>query len=80
MRNLAGFDLIAEQPPEDVVVDRQAILREHRVAELLELLQNLVIDAGVVVIRPAQQHHAEAVFALQLFQHFARRAAHRSRC
>ena len=67
---------LAEQPPDDVVVDRQAILREHRVAELLELFQDLVIDAGIVVIRPAQQHHAEAVFALELLQHFARRAAH----
>ena len=35
-----------------------------------------MVDAGIVVIRTAQQHDAEAVFALQLFQHFAGRAAH----
>ena len=66
----------AEETPDDVVVDRQAVLREDRVAELLELFQDLVVDAGIVVIRAAQQHHAEAVFALQLFQHFAGCAAH----
>ena len=32
MRNLAGFHFVAEQAPDDVVVDGQAILREHRVA------------------------------------------------
>ena len=47
------------------------VLREHRVAELLELFQDLVVDAGVVVIRAAQQHDAEAVLALQLLQHLA---------
>ena len=35
-----------------------------------------MIHAGIVVIRTAQQHDAEAVFALQLLQHFARGAAH----
>ncbi len=71
-----GFHFRPEQPPDHVVVDRQAILREHRVAELLELFQDLVVHAGIVVIRPAQQHHAEPVFALQLFQHLAGLAAH----
>ena len=50
--------------------------RENRVAELLELFQDFVVHAGIVVIRAAQQHHAELVLALQLFQHLARRAAH----
>ena len=71
-----GFHLVAEQTPDDVVVDGQAVLREHRVAELLELFQDFVVHAGIVVIRAAQQHHAQPVFALQLFQHLARRAAH----
>ena len=63
--------VVAEEAPDDVVVDGQRVLREHRIAELLELFQDFVIDAGIVVIRPAQQHDAEAVFALQLLQHFA---------
>ena len=76
MRSFAGQHLFAEQAPDDVVVDGQAILRKDRVAELLELFQDFVIDSGVVVIRTAQQHHTDAVFALQLFQSFASRAAH----
>ncbi len=41
---------------------RQRILREDRIAELLELLEDLVIDARIVVVRTAQQHDAEAIF------------------
>jgi hypothetical protein len=49
----AGFDFGPEEAPDDVVVDGQAILREYRVAELLEFFQDLVIDTGIVVIRRA---------------------------
>ena len=35
-----------------------------------------MIHAGVVVIRAAEQHHAEAVLALELLQHLAGGAAH----
>ena len=35
-----------------------------------------MVDAGVVVIRTAEQDHAEAVFALELIEHFPRGAAH----
>src|ERR1039458_4710950 len=76
MRNVAGLDFVAEQAPDDVVVDRQAVLGKHGVADLLELLHDLVVHAGVVVIRPPQQHHAQAVFALQFLQRLARPAAH----
>src|SRR5215471_7395334 len=76
MRRFAGQHIVAEEAPDDVVVDRQAVLREYRVAELLELFQDFVVDAGVVVIRAAQQDHAQAVFALELLQHFAGSAAH----
>ena len=67
--------LVAEEPPEHVVVDRQRVLREDRIAELLELFEDLVVDARVVVIRPAEQHDAEPVLALELVEHLARRAA-----
>src|ERR1019366_4109110 len=73
---LAGYHFGTEETPDDVVVDGQAVLREHRVTELLELFQDFVVDAGVVVIRAAQQHHADAILALQLFQHLAGVAAH----
>jgi len=36
-----------------------------------------VVHAGVVMIRPAQQHHADAVLPLELFENLAGRAAHR---
>ena len=56
-----------------------AVLREDRIAELLELLQDLVVDARVVVIRPAQQDDAEAVFPLESAQStLARRCRARS--
>ena len=74
--SLAGEDVLAEEAPDHVVVDGQAILREDGVAELLELLEDLVVDAGVVVIRTAEQDDAETVFALELVQHFAGGAAH----
>src|ERR1035437_5030014 len=73
---LAGYHFGTEETPDDVVVDGQAVLREHRVTELLELFQDFVVDAGIVVIRTAQQHHADAILALQLFQHLAGLAAH----
>ena len=76
VRTLARQHVLAEQAPQNVVVDRQAVLREYRVSELLELFQNLVIHTGVVVIRAAQQDHAQAVFPFQLFQHLAGGAAH----
>ena len=46
-----------------------------RVAELLELVEDLVVDARVVVVRAAEQHDAEPVLALELLQHLARRRA-----
>ncbi len=67
---------VAEELPEDIVVDRQAILREDRVTELLELFEDFVVHAGIVVIGAAQQDDAEPVFALELFEHFAGGAAH----
>src|ERR1035437_6542781 len=73
---LAGYHFGPEETPDDVVVDGQGILREDRIAKLLELFENFVVDAGIVVIRTSQQHHADAIFALQLFQHLAGLAAH----
>src|ERR1017187_6783065 len=76
MRTFSRCDIIPEQAPDNIVVDRQAVLREDRVAKLLELFQNFVVHAGVVVIRTAQQHHTQAIFPFELLQHLARSAAH----
>src|SRR6185437_5812514 len=72
----ARLHLVAEQLPDNLLIYGQRVLREHRIAELLELLQDFVIDAGIVVIRPAQQHDSQAVFGFQLLENFARLAAH----
>src|SRR6266545_2622336 len=68
-------NLVAEQPPEDVVVHRQRIHREDRVAELLELFEDFVVQPRVVVIRPREQHHSESFFGFELIENLARLAA-----
>ena len=50
MRDLAALDFFAEQAPDDVVVDGEGTFGEDRAAELLEFLEDLVVDAGVVVV------------------------------
>ncbi len=50
---------------------RQRALAEDRVAELLELVQDLVVQARIVVVRTRQHDDADAVLALQLVEHLA---------
>src|SRR6185295_19371484 len=68
---LAGDDFLAEELPDDVVIDRQAVLREDRVPELLEFFQDFVVDAGIVVFCLNDPAATETVLALELFQHVA---------
>src|ERR1043165_3136296 len=63
VRRFAGEHVLAEQAPDDIVIDRQTVLREYGIAELLEFFEDFVIHARVVVIRTAQQGDAQAVFA-----------------
>ncbi len=67
----SGPHFVAEQPLQHVFVERQRVLREDRIAQLLELFHDLVIEAGIVVIGPAQHDDADPVFALQLVEHLA---------
>ncbi len=67
----AGANVVAKQAPDDFVVNRQRTLREDRIAELLELLEDVVVEAGIVVIRPSQQDDADAVLGFELLQDFA---------
>ena len=41
------------------------------IAELLEFLHDFVVQARIVVIRAAEHHDADAVFALELVENFA---------
>ena len=65
-------DLVPEQPFEKVLVERQGALREHRIAKLLEFLEDFVVQPGIVMVRPRQEHDANPVFAFELVQHVAR--------
>ena len=59
-----------EKREDDVVVNGQRLQGQNGVADLLELLQDFVVDARVVVVGAAQQHNADAVLGLQAFQDF----------
>jgi hypothetical protein len=52
----------------DVLVDRQRLHGQDRVAELLQLVGDLVVHARVVVVRARQQHHADPLVALELLE------------
>ena len=52
-----------EQPFEEVLVERQGALREHRIAKLLEFLEDFVVQPGIVMVRPRQEHDANPVFS-----------------
>ena len=75
MRDLAGFDFGSEETPDHVFVDGERVLGEDGITEFLELFEDFVVDARVVVIRAAQDDHAEPVFALELLEHLAGFAA-----
>ena len=75
MSDESGANFVAEEPVEHVFVDGQCALREDRVAELLELFHDLVVQAGIVVVDAAQHDDADAVFTLKLIERFAGLAA-----
>lgn len=66
---------VSKQALQQIFVLRQRVLREDRIPELLELIEDLVIEAGIVMVRTAQHHDADAVFALELVKHLASAAA-----
>jgi hypothetical protein len=70
----ARADLVAEQPLQQIGIHRQRALREDGIPELLKLFENLVVQPGIVVIRPRQDDDADALLALELIEHFARAA------
>ncbi len=48
----SGVDIRLEERPHEVIVDRQRVDRQHRIAEFLQLVRDLVVHAGIVVIGP----------------------------
>src|SRR5215469_1573444 len=68
-------DVVTEEAFEQVFVDGQGVLRENRVAELLELVEDLVVQAGVVMLGRPYHHDPDAVFALELIDDLTGAAA-----
>ena len=67
----AGAHFFAEKALENFSVDGQRAERQHGIAELLEFLEDVVVQAGIVVIRARQQDDADAVFGFELLEDFA---------
>src|SRR5262249_13835031 len=64
----AGADLVAEESLQEIGIRRQRALRKHGVAEFLELLEDFVVQPGVVMVWPCEHHDTDALFAFQLIE------------
>ena len=62
----------AERPLHQVVVDREILHPEDRIAVGLQVDLDLVADAGIHVVRPRDHHQARPVLARAPLQHLAR--------
>src|SRR5271165_3141549 len=78
MLDHAGADFFSKQALQQVFVEWQRTLRKDRVAELLELVEDFVVQAGIVMIGTAEHHNADAVLTLELVEHVARLVPHAS--
>ncbi len=68
----AGPYVLAEQPVENVLVLRQGVDAEDGVTPPLHVYHDLVVQAGVVVVRPAEHHDTDIPFLFQAVQHLSR--------
>src|SRR5580658_3225702 len=71
MTDNSGPNFFAEQTLEQIFVERQSILRKDGISQLLELLHNFVIQAGIMMVRASQHDDADTVFAFQLVHYLA---------
>src|SRR5438876_801195 len=72
----AGADFPAEQTLEQVLVEGQRALGEHGIPELLELLENLVIQPRIVMVRTGEDDDPDSVLAFELVDDGARLCAY----
>src|ERR1700704_3327269 len=70
MLDYAGANFFSEEALQQVLIERKCALRKNRVPELLEFVEDFVVQSGIVMIGPAEHHNADAVFALELVEHF----------
>ena len=70
--NYAGAHFLAKQALQQVVIDGESVLREDGIAQLLEFIEDLVVEAGVVMIRAPEHHDTNTIFPLELIQYLAR--------
>src|SRR5205085_12366486 len=62
---------LTEEPLQQVFVKRKGVLREDRVSELLELVQDVMVQARIVMVSTSQHDDADAVLALKLIEDLA---------
>ncbi len=67
----AGSHLVAEQAFEKIRIERQRALREHRISELLEFIEDLVIEPGIVMVGPREHDDPNALVALEVVERSA---------
>src|SRR5580704_2636805 len=71
MADHSSANFVAEQPFQEVFVERQSVLREDGIPKLLELLYDFVIETGIVVIGAAEHHDANAILSPELVLYLA---------
>ena len=64
------LDVFLKERVDDVLVDGQRLQGQNGVADLLELLEDFVVDARIVVVGAAQQDDADTVLGLEPFEDF----------
>src|SRR6266567_8560892 len=71
----SGSNFFAKEAFEHILVQRQSVLGENWIPEFLELLQDLMIQARIVVIGTSQHHDTDTILALKLIEHLPRPTA-----
>ena len=61
--------MIGEEGCHHLVVHRETVHRENRVAQALQFQEDLVVDARIVVVGSPEDHDAQALLILQPVQH-----------
>src|SRR5581483_3498566 len=71
MADDAGANFVAEQALQQVFIEGKRVLRKDRIAELLELVHDLVVEAGIMMIGTAEHDDTDAVLTLELVENLA---------
>src|SRR5579885_3847049 len=75
MSDYAHSFILSEEPFKYVVINWERILSKNGVSELLELLHDLMVDSGVVVIGASEKDDPKLILRFEFFEHLAPRSA-----